>query len=200
MKKAHIILAAILGITICLLLWMCLVFCDQIQEGGRATSDTDATRNITGNAIPATTPTSDRSAEMTLVQPRETIPVTVNPTPTPRPVAFTLDSGAPSSCGLTCRETTATIANTGDETAHSVCVILEVYNDAGERIFINSGPSIERCIGDLPGGSLKSETIQINADCGFLATKCIGHTLILKTQVRSLEKTQVFPDIFMQVS
>jgi len=200
MKKTHVILAVILAIAICILLGMCLLFCDQIQEGERVTPDPGATRDITGNGTPAATPAGDRLAEMTLVQTRETIPLTVTPTPGPRPVAFTLDSGAPSVCGLTCRETTATIANTGDETAHSVCVVLEVFNDAGERIFINGAPSIERCIGDLPGGSLRMETIQINADCGFLATRCIGHTLILKTRVRSLEKSEEFPDIFMQVS
>jgi len=102
-------------------------------------------------------------------------------------------------CGLTCRETTATIINTGDEVAHSVCVVLEVFNENGERIFINSAPSIERCIGDIEGGSSRRETITINADCGFLGSKCIGHTLILKTRATSPEKTQTFPDSLIVV-
>jgi len=124
---------------------------------------------------------------------------TLAPTPTQRPVAFTLDAGAPVSCGLTCRETTATITNTGDETAHSVCVVIELFNDANERIPINSGPSVERCIGDMAGGSSRTETVQVNADCGFLATRCVGHTLVLKTRVTSLEKTVQFPDTFISV-
>ncbi|MDH7509504.1 MAG: hypothetical protein QHH04_00475 [Methanolinea sp.] len=200
MKISPVILALILGIGVCICLGMCLLFRDQVQQDGIRTSGTDVTRNITGHGAPAVTPAGDRLAGMTPVQTGGTTPVTVYPAPTPRPVAFTLESGAPAGCGLTCRETTATITNTGDETAHSVCVVLEVFNDAGERIFINGGPSVERCIGDLPGGSLRTETIQINADCGFLATRCIGHTLILKTRVRSLEKIQEFPDIVMQVS
>lgn len=138
--------------------------------------------------------TSAKTDPQTSIPP--TSPPTPNPTPTPakRPVEFTLDSGTPAQCGLTCRETTATITNTGDEVAHSVCVVLEVFNENGERIYVNSAPSIERCLGDIEGGSSKTETITIEADCGFLASKCIGHTLILRTRATSLEKTQMFPD------
>ena len=130
-----------------------------------------------------------------------TVPFTTDPIPaeTIKPVEFSLDPGTPLSCGLTCRETTATITNTGDEVAHSVCVVLEVFNENGERIYINSGPSIERCLGDITGGSSRSETIRIDADCGFLAGKCLGHTLVLKSRVTSLEKTRSFPDSLMVV-
>jgi hypothetical protein len=134
-----------------------------------------------------------------------TPPLTVPSTPalipaqTIKPVEFSLDPGTPVSCGLTCRETTATIMNTGDEVAHSVCVVLEVFNENGERIYINSGPLLERCLGDITGGSSRSETIRIDADCGFLAGKCLGHTLVLKSRATSLEKTQVFPDSLMVV-
>jgi len=147
--------------------------------------------------------TSPDGQEISTVAP--TVPATTAatrtplPTPTKKPVDFSLDPGTPVHCGLTCRETTATITNTGDEVAHSVCVILEVFNENGERIFINSAPTIERCLGDLEGGSSRSETILINADCGFLASKCIGHTLILKTRATSLEKTLSFPDSLMVV-
>ena len=111
-----------------------------------------------------------------------------------KPVEFTLNPGTPTECGLTCRETTATISNIGDEVAHSVCVSLEVFNEDGERIYLNSGTSIQRCIGDLNGRASKTESIRIDADCGFLATKCLGHTLILKGKVTSDEKIQQFPD------
>jgi len=147
-------------------------------------------------------PTLDRSKSPTATPtPPVIVPATPSPVPTQtkKPVEFTLDPGTPVNCGLTCRETTATITNTGDETAHSVCVVLEVFNENGERIFINSAPSIERCLGDIDGGSSKSETITINADCGFLAGKCVGHTLILKTRATSLEESQIFPDSLMVV-
>lgn len=116
-----------------------------------------------------------------------------------KPVEFTLNPGTPTECGLTCRETTATISNIGDEVAHSVCVSLEVFNEDGERIYLNSGTSIQRCIGDLNGRASKTESIRIEADCGFLATKCLGHTLILKGKVTSNEKTQQFPDQIFNV-
>jgi len=156
---------------------------------------------ITTRQTATGTPTASVTGTATTTQ--RTLPPTTAPTPVPtkvkKPVDFTLDSGTPSNCGLTCRETTATITNTGDETAHSVCVVLEVFNEAGERILINSAPSLERCLGDIAGGSSRSETITINADCGFLAGKCVGHTLILKTRATSVEKSQTFPDSIMPV-
>ncbi len=73
------------------------------------------------------------------------------------------------------------------------------FNENGEGIYINSEPSLERCLGDIPGGSSWSETIRIEADCGFLAGKCIGHTLFPKSHATSLEKIQLFPDTLMIV-
>lgn len=171
---------------------------DLSGEQETATQTPTPIRTLTTRAMVTTQETSPVTSANTI--PHTSIPTTSpptpNPTPTPakRPVEFTLDSGTPAQCGLTCRETTATITNTGDEVAHSVCVLLEVFNENGERIFINSAPSIERCLGDIEGGSSKTETITIEADCGFLASKCIGHTLILRTRATSLEKTQMFPD------
>ncbi len=154
----------------------------------------------TPRQIPLTDPTFTGT---TIPSPAPITPLTTSatmgPSPRERPVAFILDSGTPVNCGLTCRETTATITNTGDEVAHSVCVVLEVFNENGERIFINSAPYIERCLGDIGGGESRGETIAINADCGFLAGKCIGHTLVLKARATSLEKTQVFPDSYIVV-
>ncbi|MGD1004568.1 MAG: hypothetical protein ABR887_04035 [Methanoregulaceae archaeon] len=124
---------------------------------------------------------------------------TVIPTSSPitsskKPVDFTLDPGTPTNCGLTCRQTTATVTNTGDETAHNVCVVLTVNNSQGEQISLNNEPNIQLCIGDLTGGQSKSEPITINADCGAFETKCIGQTLTLKCQATSNEKTVQFPD------
>ena len=135
-----------------------------------------------------------------------TIPViqTITPTPSPitpskQPVDFALDPGTQTNCGLTCRETTATITNTGDSTAHNVCVVLTVSNSKGETIPLNNEVNIRRCIGDLVGGQSKSESITINADCGTFGTKCIGQTLILKCYATSNEKMVQFPDKVMPV-
>jgi hypothetical protein len=115
------------------------------------------------------------------------------------PVDFVLDSGPQTNCGLTCRQLTPTITNTGNETAHNVCINLVVYNSNGELIFLNGEPSIRQCVGDLAGNESKSEPIVINADCGFLASGCIGQTLILQTTATSDERTVRFPDQMVAV-
>ncbi len=114
-------------------------------------------------------------------------------TPQKKPVYFELDPGTQVECGTTCRETTATLKNTGDETAHNVCVTLEVYNSNGETIHINDDSSLQRCIGDLPGGQSKSEKVRIVADCGFLFSKCLAKPLTLKSKATSNERTVEFP-------
>jgi hypothetical protein len=130
----------------------------------------------------------------------QTITPTSSPiTPSKKPVDFALDPGTQTNCGATCRQTTATITNTGDSTAHNVCVLLTVYNSKGEQINLNNGPNIQQCIGDLAGGQSKSESITINAECGLFYTKCIGQTLTLKCQATSNEKTVQFPDRVISV-
>jgi len=110
------------------------------------------------------------------------------------PVDFLLQSGVPVSCGLTCRQLDASITNTGYETAHNVCVTVGLRNSRNEIINLNGKTSINRCIGDIAGGQKKTESIIINADCGAFATRCIGETLTLQTEVTSVEKTVRFPD------
>jgi len=116
------------------------------------------------------------------------------PTPPAVPVDFILQPGVPASCGLTCRQLDASITNTGYETAHNVCVTVGLHNSRNEIINMNGKPSINRCVGDIAGGQKKTESIIINADCGVFATRCIGETLTLQTQVTSVEKTVRFPD------
>jgi hypothetical protein len=115
------------------------------------------------------------------------------------PVDFVLQPGEQTSCGLTCRELVAAITNTGYETAHNVCITVALHNSRDEVINLNGDLSIRRCIGDIAGGQEKSEQITINADCGVFATKCIGETLTLQTQVSSDEKTVQFPDQLIAV-
>jgi len=110
------------------------------------------------------------------------------------PVDFILQPGDPMSCGLTCRQLDASITNTGYETAHNVCIMVDLHNSRNEIIYLNGEPSVNRCVGDLSGGQMKTESITINADCGAFATKCIGETLTLQTRVTSTEKTVRFPD------
>jgi hypothetical protein len=111
-----------------------------------------------------------------------------------KPVDFALVPESQVNCGLTCRALTATITNTGTETAHNVCITLVVHNSRDETIFLNGAPAITQCVGDLEGGASKSEPITINADCGAFASKCIRETLTLQTQATSDEKTVRFAD------
>ena len=131
--------------------------------------------------------TGTQSIRQTLTQP------TLQKTPAV-PVDFILQPGVPASCGLTCRQLDASITNTGYETAHNVCVTVGLHNSRNEIINLNGKPSINRCIGDIAGGQKKTESIIINADCGAFATRCIGETLTLQTEVTSVEKTVRFPD------
>ena len=110
-----------------------------------------------------------------------------------KPVDFVIQPGPEEKCGLTCRQLTPTITNTGNETAHNVCITIVLYNSGGDLISLNGGPSIRQCIGDIASGDSKSEPIEIDADCGFLASKCIRQTLILKTEATCDETTVQFP-------
>jgi len=111
-----------------------------------------------------------------------------------KPVDFVIQPGAQEKCGLTCRQLTPSITNTGNETAHNVCISITLYNSGGELIFLNGGSSIKKCIGTIASGETKSEPIIIEADCGFFASKCLQKTLVLKTRATCDETTVQFPD------
>ena len=117
-------------------------------------------------------------------------PTTVLPK---KPIYFELNSGSPINCGETCRQTTATLTNTGDYTAHNVKVNLNIYNNIGDSVY-----STQKSLGDIPGGQSKSDTAVINTDCGSilsLYSKCRDHMpLTLKTDIIFDGGTQNFPD------
>ena len=114
-------------------------------------------------------------------------------------VDFSLEAGPQTSCGLTCRQLTPAITNTGNQTAHNVCISLVVQNSGGDIIILNGAPSIRQCVGNMAGIESKSEPIVINADCGVFGSKCLGQTLTLQTTVTSDEKTVRFPDMAISV-
>ncbi len=93
----------------------------------------------------------------------------------------------------------ASITNTGYAIAHTVCIEVSMHNSRNDIINLNGQTSMQQCVGDLPGGQSKTESITVNADCGVFATKCIGETLTLKTKITSVEKTVQFPDQLIAV-
>ena len=115
------------------------------------------------------------------------------------PVDFSIQTGAPANCGLTCRQLDAALTNSGYKTAHNVCITVSMHNSRNEIIDLNGESSLNRCVGDIAGGQTITEPITINADCGPFATLCIGETLTLQTQVVSNEKTVHFPDQVISV-
>ena len=152
--------------------------------------------------VKTTAPSSDTPKIIKTTRPTGTRTIVQTPTiqKTPAvPVDFTLQSGTPSSCGLTCRQLDASITNAGYAIAHTVCIDVSMHNSKNEIINLNGETSIQRCVGDIAGGQSKTEPITINADCGVFATKCIGETLTLKTRVTSVEKTVQFPDQLIAV-
>jgi hypothetical protein len=115
------------------------------------------------------------------------------------PVDFSIQTGVPVNCGLTCRQLDAALTNSGYKTAHNVCITVSMHNSRNEIINLNGKSTLNRCVGDLAGGQTITEPIIINADCGPFATRCIGETLTLKTQVISDEKTVRFTDQVISV-
>jgi hypothetical protein len=156
----------------------------QSPAGSGATPSPAVMENPPGPAVPQPVRQPD-------TQPAHDSPV--------KPVDFVIEAGPQEKCGLTCRQLTPAITNTGDETAHNVCISLVMYNSGGDLIFLNGRPSIRQCIGNITSGESKSEPIVIEADCGFLASKCLRQTLILKTGVTCDETTVQFPDQMIAV-
>ncbi len=127
--------------------------------------------------------------------PKKTSAIT---TSTPAPInsgniSFQLDAGMPVSCGITCRETTARITNTGIQTAHNVCVMLQVYNSNGDPINVNVVPGNPTCVGDIQTGQSKSQLVRIDVDCGALYLKCSARPLTLKAIATCDEGIFEFP-------
>jgi hypothetical protein len=115
------------------------------------------------------------------------------------PVDFSIQTGMPANCGLTCRQLDAMLTNSGYSTAHNVCITVNLHNSRNEIINLNGESSLKRCVGDVAGGQTITAPITINADCGPFATLCIGETLTLQTRVISDEKTVRFPDQIISV-
>jgi hypothetical protein len=107
-----------------------------------------------------------------------------------RGVYFKINTGTPTSCGVTRRQITAVLTNVGDENAHNVKVNFDVYNNIGENLY-----STQEQLGDIPSYQSISRTVTMNIDCGSvlsLYSKCRKH--MLKLTVIFDEGIQAFPD------
>jgi hypothetical protein len=195
-NKNMIIAGIVVGF---LILAVVAVLFIQLPSGGK-TPESAVIKNITAHQT--TVPSSITPKITKTIRPTgdQTARQTPTKTATPSvPVDFSLQSGTPSSCGLTCRQMDASITNAGYAIAHNVCIDVSMHNSKDVTINLNGEPSLVRCIGDIGAGQTKTEAITINADCGVFATKCIGETLTLKTRITSVEKTVQFPDQLIAV-
>ena len=156
-----------------------------VSPAGGATTSPAVVENSIG-------PTGQQLIPQANMQPVDNSPVV-------KPVDFVIDAGPQEKCGLTCRQLTPSITNTGKKTAHNICISIVLSNSGGDLISLNGESSFRKCIGNIASGESKSESIVINADCGFLASKCLRQTLILKTKVTCDETTVQFPDQIIAV-
>jgi len=190
-EKKNLMIA---GIVVALLIMGGIAVVEIIPlPAGKETAQPTVIKNLTQPEKGVSFPQTQKVQKTILQTGTQTVTPTQQKTPA-LPVDFVLLSGDPVSCGLTCRQLDASITNTGYETAHNVCITVGLHNSRNEIISLNGESSLKRCIGDISMGQKKTESITINADCGAFATKCIGETLTLQTQVTSVEKTVRFPD------
>jgi len=112
-----------------------------------------------------------------------------------KPIDFHIDEGNPRydynliTGNVNC-ETTATITNTGDETAHNAYAELKAYSSSSDSsLKINGNPSFRKYIGDLAGGQPHPENVNIVIGCLPGCSECLqGLDLVLT--VTSNEKTK----------
>lgn len=181
-KKAVMVIVILLAIAIISVI--AVVILVPSPSGSSVTTSPAVVKNTLG-------PAGSQTGGQPNTQPADATPV--------MPVDFFIDAGTQEKCGLTCRQLTPSIINTGYETAHNVCISIVLSNSGGDLISLNGEPSFRKCIGNIASGESKSEPIVINADCGFLASKCIRQTLILKTKATCDETTVQFPDQIIAV-
>jgi hypothetical protein len=162
----------------------------------QGTSQSPVIKNFTQpeTRLPAARTTTIRTAAIPTIS--ETVAVKSKAA---EPVDFSIQTGMPANCGLTCRQLDAMLTNSGYSTAHNVCITVSLHNSRNEIINLNGESSLNRCVGDVAGGQTITAPITINADCGPFATLCIGETLTLQSQVVSDEKTVRFPDQVISV-
>lgn len=107
-------------------------------------------------------------------------------TPEPR-VDFRLTTGTPTSCGLTCREVSATLENTGTADAHDVTATMTVYS-GGEKLRRTT-----HRVGTLPAG--ESVTVEKRVSLSFSeATRVRRHGARVVLVVDSKERTETFEE------
>ncbi len=193
LSKKKVMMAIVILIAIVIISVIAVVFLVPSQSGS-STTLSPASGATTSPAVVENSlgPTGSQLVPQANMQPVDNSPVI-------KPVDFVIDAGSQEKCGLTCRHLTPSITNTGNKTAHNVCISIVLSNSGGDLISLNGEPSFRKCIGNIASGESKSEPIVINADCGFLASKCIRQTLILNTKATCDETTVQFPDQIIAV-
>jgi hypothetical protein len=196
-KKTLIIVGFVIAVSLIAVIAMPVILQLPPDQGtGRSPIIKNFTKPETGVSAARTT-TIPKTIRQTVI-PTISEPYIVQST-TAVPVDFSIQTGVPANCGLTCRQLDAMLTNAGYKTAHNVCITVSMHNSRNEIINLNGDQSLNRCVGNLAGGQTITEPITINADCGPFATRCIGETLTLQTQVVSDEKTVRFPDQVISV-
>ncbi len=100
-------------------------------------------------------------------------------------VDFALETGEPTSCGLTCREVSATLTNTGNADAHDVTATMTIYS-GGQKLQTET-----HRVGTLPAG--EQVTVRKRISLSFSeANRVRQHGARIVLVVESKEKTETF--------
>ena len=196
-KKTLIIVGLVIAVFLIAIIAIPVIMRSPTEHGtGQSPVIKNFTLPETGLSVVRTAPIPKTTRQTVILTTSK--PTTVQST-TALPVDFSIQTGIPANCGLTCRHLDAALTNSGYKTAHNVCITVSMHNSRYEVINLNGESSLNRCVGDIVGGQTINEPITINADCGPFATLCIGETLTLQTQIVSDEKTVRFPDQVISV-
>ena len=104
-----------------------------------------------------------------------------------RTVDFALTTGAPTSCGLTCREVSATLENVGTADAHDVTATMTVYS-GGQKL-----RTMTHRVGTLRAGEEVTVTKRISLSFGE-ANRVRRHGARVVLVIDSREKTETFEE------
>lgn len=131
---------------------------------------------------------SNRSSPVSSIPPEKSVTAT-NSTPTTNSgVFFTLKIASVSSTGLTSRDITGQIGNSGSSDAHNVSAKVEVLCQ-GSPVRINNQESVNQLFGTIKAGDSVSETIALEIGISD-AVKISQYGATIKLTITSDEKTQ----------
>jgi hypothetical protein len=152
-----------------------------------ATAGPNTTFATPATAVPRTP--AQNPGDGTAVQRNETTTAQpLSPTATPG-ISFDVDLTSVERCGRTCRETTATVTNTGDRTTVNTTLNVRVYADSvdGDPVYIFREP-----LGNLTSGASVTRPVRLNFAFREAVTLCQADTVVFLAIITADEGQDTF--------